>query len=97
MQERQYTNGPYGGQINAIAFIGTNTFVATGGVFRTTNDGSNGSAANNGLPTTNVHALTIKGSILFAGVYLAWIIHKYFFQAQNQVKRKNSLINRAVS
>ncbi len=53
------TNGPYGG-IKCFAMSGSNLFAGTsGGVFLSTNSGTNWNAVNTGLTNTDVNALTI--------------------------------------
>jgi hypothetical protein len=63
------TNGPEGGTINAFAVSGGTIFAGTdgGGVFRSTNNGTNWIAVDSGLPGYNVNALAVSGSTIFAG------------------------------
>ena len=63
------TNGPYGGSIHCFAVSGTNLFAGTseGGVFLSTNNGTSWRAANVGSTNTQVEALTISDTYLFAG------------------------------
>jgi len=64
------TNGPGGGTVNCFAVSGTNLFAGTdgGGVFLSTDNGTNWTAVNNGLPdNTSVYALAASGTNLFAG------------------------------
>jgi hypothetical protein len=70
------TNGPYGGDIRALIVSGTNIFAGTyggGGVFLSTNNGTNWTAVNTGLPFdpqagTYVDAFAISNTNLFAGI-----------------------------
>jgi len=63
------TNGPYGGMIISFAVSGTNLFAGTwgGGVFLSTNNGTNWTSVNDGLTNTNVSAIAVSGTNLFAG------------------------------
>jgi len=64
------TNGPGGGTVNCFAVSGTNLFAGTdgGGVFLSTDNGTNWTAVNNGLPdNTSVYAFAVSGTNLFAG------------------------------
>lgn len=63
------TDGPYGGFIFAITPKGTDLFVGTpvAGVFRSTDNGANWTAVNNGLTPRFVHSFAVMGSNLFAG------------------------------
>jgi hypothetical protein len=53
----------------ALKVSGTNLFAGTygGGVFLSTNNGTNWTAVNTGLTNTNVYALALNGTNLFAG------------------------------
>jgi photosystem II stability/assembly factor-like uncharacterized protein len=64
------TNGPYyGGGIGCLAVNGPYIFAGTdsGGVFRSTDNGTNWTAINNGLTSRYVNALLVTGNNLFAG------------------------------
>ena len=71
------TNGSYGGYVTCFAVNGSNLFAGTignnfnmrgSGVFLSTNNGTNWTAVNTGLPTrTTVWSLAVNGSNLFAG------------------------------
>jgi len=52
------TNGPYGGKVQCLTLNGDNLFAGTwgGGVFRSTDNGANWRAVNNGLGSMIVHA-----------------------------------------
>ena len=67
------TNGPFGGTINSLVVSGTNIFAGTfgGGVFLSTDNGSNWTAVNNGLTNTDVRSLLVSGTNIFAGT-LGW-------------------------
>jgi len=60
------TNGPYGGNINCLAVSGTNIFAVTyrGGVFLSTNNGTNWTQVNNGM-SSDVFALAVSGTNIF--------------------------------
>ena len=61
-------NGPYGDWVWSLTTIGTDLFAGTSnGVFRSTNNGSNWTAASAGLADTNVRAIMANGTTLFAG------------------------------
>jgi photosystem II stability/assembly factor-like uncharacterized protein len=62
--------GPYSGTCNCFAVSGSNLFVGTSesGVFISTNDGASWTSRNNGLTNSYVHALTICGNNIFAGM-----------------------------
>ncbi len=63
------TNGPYGGDIRALAVSGTNLFAGTdgSGVFLSTNNGTSWTAT--GLTNTVVWSFAVSGTNLFAGTY----------------------------
>ncbi|TLY31540.1 MAG: hypothetical protein E6K56_04750 [Ignavibacteria bacterium] len=56
----------------SLAVSGTNLFAGTyyGGVFRTTDNGTNWTAVNTGLPDPEIFSLAASGTKLFAGTYL---------------------------
>src|SRR5437660_9583375 len=56
----------------SLAVSGTNLFAGTyyGGVFRTTDNGTNWTAVNTGLPDPEIFSLATSGTNLFAGTYL---------------------------
>jgi photosystem II stability/assembly factor-like uncharacterized protein len=62
----EQTNGPYGGWVHSIAVNDSNVFagVYPGGVYRTTNNGTNWTSIS---PTQNQYYVVTKGSYLFAG------------------------------
>jgi ligand-binding sensor domain-containing protein len=63
------TGGLSGAIVNGIAVHGTNLFAATssGGIFLSTNNGTNWIAVNNGLSRTDVYSLAVSDTNLFAG------------------------------
>ncbi len=63
------TNGPYGGDVTCLTENGTAIFAGTngGGIFRSTDNGASWSAASTGLTNTNISALAVDGSDIFAG------------------------------
>jgi len=68
----EQTNGPYGGEVHCFAVSGTKLFVGTsGGVFLSTNNGTNWNAVNYGLTLNNlteyVSAIAVSGTNIFAG------------------------------
>ena len=65
------TNGPNGGEIDCIAIIDSNIFAGTweGGMFLSTNNGSNWTAVNTGLVGKNVVSIAINGPNIFAGTF----------------------------
>jgi photosystem II stability/assembly factor-like uncharacterized protein len=65
----QQTNGPYGGFVTCLATCGTNIFAGTygGGVFLSTDNGSNWTPVNSGLLNHVVSSLAFSGSNIFAG------------------------------
>ena len=70
----QQTNGPYGGTIEALAIKNSNGhfFAGTdgGGIFRSTDSGSNWTPINTGLTNTQVLSLAINSSgDIFAGTF----------------------------
>src|SRR3954471_5329745 len=67
----QQTNGPYGGVVNSFAIIDTNIFAGVngGGIYLSTNNGSNWKPMNNGLTYLSTTALLISGTNIFAGTY----------------------------
>jgi hypothetical protein len=71
------TTGPYD-YIYALAVSGTNLFAGTsnGGVFLSTNKGTNWTAVNTGLTNKNVHALAVSGVNLFVGT---GVVAVFFF------------------
>lgn len=62
-------NGPYGGSITCFAESGANLFVGTrnGGVFVSTNNGSDWLERTTGLKDLNINCLIIKDTYIFAG------------------------------
>lgn len=64
------TNGPYGGDITCLAAVGSEIYAGTsgGGVFRSNNNGTSWTAASTGLALTQMTALGVKGTSIFAGV-----------------------------
>ena len=70
--------GLYGGAINCFAFSGENIFVGTqGGVFLSTDNGTNWREMNNGIPVVSVSALKIIGTNIFLGNSLIKILIKW--------------------
>ncbi|MBP1655787.1 MAG: hypothetical protein H6Q31_388 [Bacteroidetes bacterium] len=70
------TNGPSSGTVMCLATSGAKLFAgSSGGVFLSTNKGTNWTAVKTGLPSTTVYSLFANGSDLFAGtnsgVYLS--------------------------
>jgi ligand-binding sensor domain-containing protein len=64
------TNGPYGGEVYCIGVSGANIFAGTDqGVFLSTNNGTNWTEVNTGLPNIIVSALAVSGTNLFAGTW----------------------------
>jgi len=62
------TNGPYGATVNCIDTLGGNIFIGTdGGVFESTDQGTNWQKRSSGLPNTYIYSLATRGSNLFAG------------------------------
>ncbi len=63
------TNGPYGGQVNALAVSGSNIFAAAygAGVFSSADNGTSWTGVNTGLSNKYVNALAVSGTNLFAG------------------------------
>ena len=62
------THGPYGGPLNPVKAINGNLFVGTGnGVFKSSDNGQNWTAANIGIQKKIVGALTYIGTNIFAG------------------------------
>jgi hypothetical protein len=63
------TAGPTGGFVTSLAVSGANLFAGTsgGGVFLSTNSGTNWTAVNTGLTDTLVKSLALSGTNLFAG------------------------------
>jgi photosystem II stability/assembly factor-like uncharacterized protein len=62
--------GLSGKEVRAFAHLGTSIFAGTGsnGVFVSTNDGLNWSAANGGLSNLHIRSLAVNGSNLIAGI-----------------------------
>ena len=64
------TGGPSSGYVLSLAVSGSNIFAGTdSGVFLSTNDGTNWTAVNSGLTNTNVRALAVIDSNIFAGTW----------------------------
>ena len=65
--------GPEGGEVRALCVSGTNLFAAawSGGIYRSTNNGTSWTAVNNGLTeiNLNVSALFADGTNIFAGTW----------------------------
>ena len=72
----QQTNGPSGGTVQCIATIGNALFAGMngfGGISRSTDNGATWTAINSGLTSTDVRAIAVSGTNLFAGTYLAGV------------------------
>ena len=70
------TSGPSGdGDIQCMAVNGNNLFAGslTGGVYRSTNNGTSWTSVNAGLTNPIINALTIKGNDLFAATYFGGV------------------------
>jgi hypothetical protein len=66
------TNGPSGGTVNGFASTGSTLFAATsGGVFRSSDDGSSWSAAHAGFTNLFVLSIAANESYLVAGTPMA--------------------------
>ncbi len=66
------TNGPCGGNINALIFNGTNLFAGTGsGISLSTDNGSSWASVNSGLNNLSIFSLAVSGTNIFAGTYEA--------------------------
>lgn len=63
------TSGPEGGYINCFAVSNSNIFAGTsgGGVFLFTNNGTNWTAVNTGLASSDIFSMVVSGSNIFAG------------------------------
>jgi hypothetical protein len=60
-------NGPFGGAVRCYAKSGENLFVGTdGGVFVSTNNGTNWKSVNKGLTNLRVYGLVVNETNLFA-------------------------------
>ena len=68
----QQTNGPHGGFITCAANNETEIYVGTqyGGVFRSTNQGDNWAARNNGLKNYEINCIALDGDELYVGTRL---------------------------
>jgi photosystem II stability/assembly factor-like uncharacterized protein len=62
-------NGPYGGRVQCLAFVGTNLFAGTygSGVFLSTDNGAVWTAVDSGLTDLHIQALVTSDTNLFAG------------------------------
>jgi photosystem II stability/assembly factor-like uncharacterized protein len=68
------TNGPEGGHINCFAVSGTNIFAGgTGGVFLSTNNGTNWTTPSYPNNIGQVLSLAVSGTNLFAGGNHGWV------------------------
>ena len=67
----QQTSGPFDKRISCFTVSGTNIFVGTisGGIFLSTDNGSNWTAVNNGLTNNYVYSLEVSGTNIFAGTW----------------------------
>jgi photosystem II stability/assembly factor-like uncharacterized protein len=63
------TNGPFSGMVKCLVTRADTLYAGTlgGGAFRSTENGANWTAINNGLLNLNVNSLCFKGTHLFAG------------------------------
>ncbi len=67
-QQWTQTNGPYGGNVRTLAVSGTNLYAGTtGGIFLSTDNGTNWTPVNTGLTRTDISALVSSGANLYAG------------------------------
>ena len=73
--------GPEGGEVRAFCESGGNIYVSpwSGGIYRSTDNGSNWTAVNNGLTNINIRitALFAEGSNIFAGSWGSGAISFY--------------------
>jgi hypothetical protein len=72
----QQTNGLSGGAVQCIATSGNTLFAGMGGfggISRSTDNGATWTAVNSGLTTTDVRAIAVNGTSLFAGTYLGGV------------------------
>ena len=94
--EKLGTTGLPSLSLNAIAAVGTNLFVSTGGggIF-VSSDGNNWTAANNGLSTLTISTLVANGNALYAGTSLTSSIPNEVFvttdNGQNWTRVGNGL------
>ncbi|MCX8106095.1 MAG: T9SS type A sorting domain-containing protein [Ignavibacterium album] len=65
------TNGPGAGNVRAIISNGTNLFAGTegGGVYLSTDNGTNWTTVNSGLTNLNVTSFAVSGNNIFAGTF----------------------------
>ncbi|OYP52807.1 hypothetical protein CG709_02160, partial [Lachnotalea glycerini] len=63
------TSGPYGGYVHCFAIEGTHIYAGTegGGIFMSSDNGTNWREVNLGLISNNVYALAISGTTIYAG------------------------------
>ena len=63
------TSGFTATYVNTFALNGTDIFAGTGdgGVFLSTNNGTNWTQINNGLTYTSVYAIAVNGTDIYAG------------------------------
>lgn len=97
------TSGPYGGTVNIFAVSGSNLFIGTGGagtnsggVFRSTNNGTSWTEVSNGLNNKVIKALAVSGNNLFAGTEIDGV----FFSTNNGASWtavNNGLTNKSVN
>ncbi len=68
----QQTNGPHGGYVTSYANNDDEIYVGTqyGGVFRSTNNGDDWTARNNGLKSYEINCIALDGDQLYAGTRL---------------------------
>jgi len=64
-----HTNGPYGGSVQTLTFWGTDLLAGsnTGGVFRSSDNGTTWLPINGGLPNKEVTAIAAKGGVIVLG------------------------------
>jgi photosystem II stability/assembly factor-like uncharacterized protein len=68
----QQTNGPHGGYVSCYANNDDEIYVGTqfGGVFRSTNNGGNWTARNNGLKSYDINCIALDNANLYVGTRL---------------------------
>jgi hypothetical protein len=78
--------------ILSLAVIGTNIFAGTtGGVFLSTNNGTNWTKVNNGLTNTSIYSFAISGTNIFAGTGSGVFLSMNF--GTNWIQLNNRLTN----
>ena len=91
------TNGPYFEDVRCFALEGSNLFAGTyGGIFISSNNGTNWTAINTGLANTHITSLAVNNKELFAGTIGGGVFLSTNY-GTNWTEVNNGLMNKYVN